>query len=513
MNVLKRFKYLMIAMFGLAFSLTLASCQKNEADPNGFYESKTNISEDGFDFDKAHLSSIIIDTSKAKTVFFLGEKFTAEGISITANFLNEDNKLGSLVTTDFTVDTKEVDMFNIGTYPVTVTFRYKSVVEKQKYDIDVISSELLASGKEYVGGIDLTYTSGAKTYKGEFSMELGTQLNLDVNNFSVNEHVFIGDKEQGNPRPVASSEYSTDGSKAVKIDATNVDTTKRGDYVIKVEYNPEPINVDGKKLEYTVKAFLIVHILDKITNVKFVSGTTSFAATAGTFDYLDWTFKVTRKNSGDSTITYNSKDFTVDGIVSFIAGSQAAKINYLDYDSVVTVPVTVTESVDYDIATGNIYKLVKNSSGDEVCQGEVWKSALSTTKLTNVLDENLDSSGMFKISKPSAYVERKLKDDGTANDKYGKVYFGQRPTIKGKGSYISVQMDNPGVLVVYAASTGSTPRDVCVFDAPDSGEEIGTEYIVSLTQLEFKIEKAGTYYIQSFEGGIYVHGVVVAVAK
>ena len=137
MNVLKRFKYLMIAMFGLAFSLTLASCQKNEADPNGFYESKTNISEDGFDFDKAHLSSIIIDTSKAKTVFFLGEEFTTDGVSITANFLNDENKLGSIQTTDFTVDTKEVDMFNVGTYSVTIIYRYKDTVVKQKYEISI----------------------------------------------------------------------------------------------------------------------------------------------------------------------------------------------------------------------------------------------------------------------------------------------------------------------------------------------------------------------------------------
>lgn len=510
MNVLKRFKYLMIAMFGLAFSLTLASCQKNEADPNGFYESKTNISEDGFDFDKAHLSSIIIDTSKAKTVFFLGEKFTAEGISITANFLNEDNKLGSLVTTDFTVDTKEVDMFNIGTYPVTVTFRYKSVVEKQKYDIDVISSELLASGKEYVGGIEVLYDD----VKGVYSSNLGDNLDLDASNFTVVEHLFVGDKETSS-NIIGTSDYSTDmnSNKSVKIDVSNVDVTKRGDYPVKVEYKPEAIMVDGQKLEYTVKAFIVIKILDPITKLEFVSGTTTFAATAGNFDYSDWKFNVTRKNSGVSSVNYNDKDFTVSGVVTFVSGTQEAKIEYLDLSLPIRVKLTITESVDYDIVTGNIYDLIENSSTGELeCTGDVWKSTISVS----ANNEDLDSTGLFKINKPSAYATDRLNSSNMSKDVYDSLYFGNRPTVKGVDSYISVEMENPGILVVYAAATGDTVRDVCVFDAPNSGEEVGTYYTdgtKKIMQFVFEVEKAGTYYIQSFEGGVYVHGVVIAVAK
>ena len=103
-----------------------------------------------------------------------------------------------------------------------------------------------------------------------------------------------------------------------------------------------------------------------------------------------------------------------------------------------------------------------------------------------------------------------------SKDVYDSLYFGNRPTVKGVDSYISVEMENPGILVVYAAATGDTVRDVCVFDAPNSGEEVGTYYTdgtKKIMQFVFEVEKAGTYYIQSFEGGVYVHGVVIAVAK
>ena len=163
MNMLRKFKYIALIGFALAFSLTLASCKKEEADPNGFYESTINKSADGYNFDEAHLSSITIDTSKDKTVFFLGEAFTTDGITITANFLNDDRKLGSLVTTDFTVDTKEVDMYNIGTYQVTIIYRYKDTVQKQKYSINVVSSVFESTPiLEYFAGLEATFADNSR---------------------------------------------------------------------------------------------------------------------------------------------------------------------------------------------------------------------------------------------------------------------------------------------------------------------------------------------------------------
>lgn len=522
MNVLRKFKLVFIAVLALLFSFSLASCNKVEQkeatgitdDDESFTTAKANISESGFNFDTANLSSIEIDVSKAKTTFFLGEDFSSEGVVVKANFLaNIDGErvTDSFTTTDFTVDYSDVDLYNIGTYPVEVTYRYKAIVYKKPYKVNVISSELAASGEEYVGGIDVKYNGD-----GEYTMDLGTDFNAGITNFTVVQHTFKGYEEQ-NSKPIAQNKYSTDGSKPVLINASSVNKDVRGDYVVKVEYTPDAVEYNGKTLNYKVSAFIIVHVIDPVTKLKFVSGTKSFSASANDFDYSDWKFSVTRKNSGVAEVDYNATDFVVKEVVPFVTGKQIAYVYYMDYTNPEEIELTITESTTYDIVKGNIYDVQKEEVDGETvskCVGEIWSSEMTSS----AVDFALDSSGIFKITKPtlgSKWNER-LNSSGMSNDVCGSLYFGNRPTIKGAGSYISVEMKNPGILVVYAAGTNTTDtRDVCVYDAPDSGEEIGLEYVTGSTikQFVFNIEKAGTYYIQSFEGGIYVHGLVVAIAK
>lgn len=518
MNVLKKFKVVFLSVLALMFTLTAVSCNNNKApertgitdDDESFTTAKANVSEDGFNFDTAILSSIDIDVSKARTTFFLGESFSSEGVVVKANFLasvDGERKSESFTTTDFSIDTSEVDMYNIGTYPVEVTYRYKAIVNKKTYNVNVISSELAASGEEYVGGIDVKYNGDL-----EYTIDLGQTFNPALDKFTVIEHDFVG-YEEVKSKSVTTNKYSTDGSTPVKIDASAVNSAVRGDYVVKVEYTPDEVVVDGKTLNYKVKAFIIVHVIDPITRVEFVSGTTTFAATAGNFDYSDWTFRVTRKNSGVANVNYNNKDFTVTNIVPFVTGTQEAIILYMDFNIAVRLNLVISESDTHNITTGNIYSVVYDEEKEaNVCTGKVWKEDIKTSDK----DVALDDSGIFKINKPSAYATDRLNSAGMSKDFYGSLYFGHRPTIKGNDSYVSVKMDNPGILVIYAASTGTSQRDVCVYDAPNSGNEIALEYVPdtkAITQIEVTIEKAGTYYIQSFEGGIYLHALVVAVAK
>lgn len=520
MNVLKKFKVVFLSVLAFMFTLTAVSCNNNKApertgitdDDESFTTAKANVSEDGFNFDTAILSSIDIDVSKAKTTFFLGESFSSEGVVVKANFLatvDGERKSESFTTTDFSIDTSEVDMYNIGTYPVEVTYRYKATVNKKTYNVNVISSELAASGEEYVGGIDVKYNGEL-----EYTIDLGQTFNSNVNKFTVIQHTFTGYEETGS-KTISTNKYSTDGSTPVKIDASAVNSAVRGDYVVKVEYTPDEVVVDGKTLTYKVKAFIIVHVIDTITNVSFVSGTRTFSATAGDFDYSDWTFEVTRKNSGKSTVKYNDVDFKLTGIVSFITGDQTAELHYMDYEFSLMVDIVVTASDTYNITKGNIYDMEYNTNNELVCVPDtVWSSNIEkTTK-----DTYLDDSHIFKINLPSGYAtDRFNSSKSISKDSYGALYFGHRVTIKGTDSYISVKMDNPGVLVIYAASTGGGQRDINVYDGVNlSGNEVGVKYTSEtkqqITQLVFKVEKAGTYYIQSFDSA-YIHGIVVAVAK
>ncbi len=536
MNILKKFKFLFLSVLAVLLSLTVASCDKKDTpveekdktedkaedkteedtrtgiadDDPSFSSAKAHISEKGFNFDTANLSSIDIDVKNAKTTFYLGDTFSSEGVVVTANFMTSVDgvsKSDSFTTTDFTVDSSEVDMYNIGTYPVEVTYRYKATINKKTYKVNVISSELAVSGEEYVGGIEVKYNGDS-----EYTMNLGTNFDASVNKFSVIQHLFTNEVETSS-KTIASNKYSTDGSTPVVIDASAVNPNVRGDYIVKVTYTPDEVYVGGKAVNYTVKAFIIIHVDDPITSFKFESGTTTYSATAGNFDYSDWKFKVTRKNSGQSIVNYNETDFSVSGIVPFITGEQTALVKYLDAQTAERITLTITESETYNIVSGNIYDVQYDDEKEaNVCVGDVWKSTI----LTTAVDEDLDASGLFKITKPAAYATDRLNSSQISKDVYGSLYFGNRPTIKGAGSYISVKMDNPGVLVVYAASTGTTQRDVCVYDAPDSGNEIGIGYAPdtkAITQFIFNVDKAGTYYIQSFEGGVYVHAIVVAVAK
>ncbi len=527
MNLLKKARIVLIAFFALLFSLTIASCDKSSDEPvnpgqgitdndESFTKANANVSEDGYDFDNANLSSIDINVSNAKTTFFLGDTFSSEGVTVTANFLTSvdgKNKLGSFTTTDFTVDSSEVDMYNIGTYPVEVTYRYKATVNKKSYNINVISSELANSGLEYVGGIEAKYYSSADNkYVNSVSLELGTSFESALSKFQIKEHIFTGLTETKS-KTIASTNYSTDGSTSVKIDTSKVDNTKRGDYIINIEYTPESVVVNSKTISYKVKAFIFVHVIDPITDVKFTDGTTSFAASAEDFDYSDWTFKITRKISGETIVKYNTTDFTVSGIVPFITGTQTAVINCADYLYTIYLDLTVTESTTYNITTSNIYEVTTDEEGTKTCTGTVWSDSITTSSV----DVALDDTGLFKITKPSAFVAASSRlNKGMSRDFYGSLYFGARATVKGNGSYISVQMDNPGTLVIYVAAPNDGKRDISVNSTLDVADDDVTQYTSeskqTITQLVFKVETAGTYYIQS-NASAYIHGIVVAVSK
>lgn len=532
MNVLRKFKLVFIAVLAFLFTLTVTSCKKEEEGPvldydteeheltgiadddSSFTTAKANVSESGFNFDTAQLSSINIDVSNAKTTFFLGEDFSSEGVVVQANFLatiNGERKSESYNTTDFTVDSSHVDMFNIGTYPVEVTYRYKATVNKKSYNVNVISSEIANSGEEYVGGIDVKYKDNA-----EYSLDLNQEFDANVLNFSVIQHFFKKNVETKNAKTIPSSKYSTDGSKPVKIDASAVNTKVRGDYFVKVTYTPDSVWVDDKELTYSVTAFIMIHVLDPITGLKFVSGTQEFFASASDFDYSDWSFELTRKISGKGIVKYNETDFRVQGVVSFIKGKQTATVSYMDYAVDIEVAINVKESETYNITTGNIYNMADDpdNPGTLICKDGIWKSGLGTSTENTALDD----SGVFKINKPSGYEDRYDTKKKLSKDKYGALYFGYRVKIAKTDSYVAVTMDNPGLLVIYAASPQDESRDVCVYSEPNlGGTEVGTIYTSAvkqqISQIVFEVKEAGTYYIQSFEGGIYLHGIVVAVAK
>ncbi|MBR6287850.1 MAG: bacterial Ig-like domain-containing protein [Acholeplasmatales bacterium] len=512
MNVRKKIKYLSITGLSLLGFLSLASCGKTinvtggtspsnsgiADNDDSFTTSSAHVSETGFNFDTAYLSSTNINTNAARTTFFLGEEFSSEGVVVEANYMQTidgQRVTETLVSTDFTVDSSDVDMYNLGEYPVEVTYRNKATVYTKTYTIKVISSELSASGLEYVGGIELKYNGMPYISVGK-----GSTFTLDYSKFSLTEHIFVGEEET----KTKAVTDSFDGTGAVKINASKVSTDKFGNYVVSVEYTATPVVVGDKTVSYTIKSFIFAKVEDVITDFTFATGTTTLNAAADTLDFSDWKFNVTRQSSGLQVVDYNSNDFKVTGITPFILGTQKATVEYTGTDIKVEVDVTIVASEKYNIYLGNIY-----------AGGEVWKDDVATS----AEDVALDSTGIFKITKPAGYTNAsgRLDGEGKSKDKYGDlISFGARPKINKAECYISVEMAKAGTIVIYAATSGSTEREIVVVDAKTDGKTVGsfkvpeTKAIVSYS---VKVDKPGTYYIQCLKDGAYLHGVVAAVEK
>ena len=103
--------FVIVAVF-VILTLALAACVPNEDKPTP---------------QKPTLSSITLDVTGAKTTYNVGDKFTADGVKVTAHM--SDETTSEVALTDCTVSTP--DMATEGTKKVTVTYQGKTA----EYDI------------------------------------------------------------------------------------------------------------------------------------------------------------------------------------------------------------------------------------------------------------------------------------------------------------------------------------------------------------------------------------------
>ena len=513
----------------LGFSvLALGSCARgigtlttNQATDN---QNATDSASDDFDYAAATMTSISIVESTAKTKFYLGDEFSSEGLTAKATFVSYAS--GSAVsksfeTQDLTVDSSNVDFYNVGTYPVKVTYRYMRTVRSTTYNVQVISSEFDAAGIEYVGGIEVTYFN-KKSY--DYALDKTGKTQMNLNQFRVKLHYYKSGSELEDKAAFASKTlYGTDASAKIFIDYSSVNFAVRGTYIAKVTYTADPVTISGKSVSYKVNSFVIINVNDDVTAFAFEDGTTSFVADVNDIDYSDWKFKVTRKISGVEIVNYSPEMFTISGISPFVEGEQTAVVVCSELANMAkSVKVTITKSEKYNITTGNIYEVTTDASGNLVYGGEVFKAKddMGGKYSDGVFDGTfeLDSSGMFSIINANNYEDRSKPDN------FGSLYFGPRMRIKGENSYISITVSGPAKIVVYAASTGdNSSRDIGIYDVEgnlirdaegNEAQAFTNENNLKQTieQFIFEVDAAGTYYVKSLLQA-YVHGFVVAVEK
>ncbi len=515
----------------LGFSvLALGSCARgigtlttNQAIDN---QNATDSASDDFDYAAATMTSISIVESTAKTKFYLGDEFSSEGLTAKATFVSYAG--GSAVsksfeTQDLTVDSSNVDFYNVGTYPVKVTYRYMRTVRSTTYNVQVISSEFDAAGVEYVGGIEVTYFN-KKSY--DYALDTSGKTQMTLNQFRVKLHYYKSGVELEDKAAFASKTlYGTDASAKIFIDYSTVNFAVRGTYIAKVTYTADPVTINGKSVSYKVNSFVIINVNDDVTTFSFYSGTTSFVADVNDIDYSDWKFKVTRKISGVEIVDYSPEMFTISGISPFVEGEQTAVVVCAELANMAkSVKVTITESEKYTITTGNIYDVTIDASGNPVYGGEVFKAKDDMGGRYGETPANfegtfeLDSSGMFSITNADNYEDRSKPDN------FGSLYFGTRIRIKGANSYISITVSGPAKIVVYAAATGdNSSRDIGIYDVEGNlirdaeGNELqeftNESYLKGkVEQFIFEVDEAGTYLVKSMLQ-TWVYGFVIAVEK
>lgn len=470
-----KFKKVGIFLFMALGVSALASCNKETEEPG---EDNPPVVVDPVE--ELTLSSITVDTANAKTKYYLGEAFTADGLKVTSNFIKYVDGSPEAVKkdcTDFYLNTEDIDMNKVGDYPVEVIYRVGTKKVSNTYTISVKSSLFDESNVKYASGLEIKYS-------GTLDLLIGDDFTFRTNALTARIHYFQNGVEVED-KAVAYTK--------IQIDSSAVDTSQVGTYLIKYSYS-EPVVIDGTTYENTISSFSIVSVTNPVKSIELVSGTTTLPASVSGIDTSDWKMRITKTKGEPETVDYSDDMFILSEVVSFITGSQTAIIKLAaDTDIRTTVDLTIVESTTHDIVLGTEF------SNYQVVDDKI----------------QLDASGLFFVSSAAKVDEARTDSSGNWKDKYNLlITFHARTTIKGTSQPFEVIMNQPGMIVLYIASTGSTERDITVY-GPD-GEELETFTTLASTQIiqvSITVDTAGTYRFVNPVNGCYIHGCVIATQK
>ena len=413
---------------------------------------------------------ITIDTSNAKTRFYLGEDFSSEGLVVTAYYKEDndsDDALEEKVIVDkYAINTEFVNMGKTGKYRVYVTYRDGIQTAENVYYIQVGNSFFPESGVKYLAGIE----SDVK----QIEFKQGEEFKLPA--VSITAKYMIGTEvvEQKNVP-----------AKALEIDSSSVDTSKKGTYLVKYSLKTK-VEIEGKEYEITESTFILVRVINDVKGISFISGTTTQAATVKGLDCSDWKFKLDLELGDNQEIMYNPNDFKISGVNTLVAGVYNATINYFEDGKEVStsVEVTITEPV-----------------GEKIVQCLEFGDAASITSRTRF------GEGFYFYGGPNTTVEiKKGSSDG--------IEFPSRFKLNGAGSitnrFFEVYMPNKGTLVMYY-ETGSVGSERIMAMMDSTGSIIHSFATATTIAKEvIEIEEAGTYYFASQASGMNIWGCIIS---
>ena len=416
------------------------------------------------------LAAITIDATNAKTRFYLGEEFSSEGLVVTAYYRedtdSEDAIEEQVIVDKYAINTEFVNMNKTGMYFVYVTYRDGIETAENVYYIHVGNSFFPESGVKYLAGIESDVKS--------IEFKQGDEFKLPV--VSITAKYMIGTEvvEQKNVP-----------AKALTIDSSSVDTTKKGSYMVKYSLKAT-VEVEGKEYEIVESTFILVRVINEVKGISFVSGNITQAATVKGLDCSDWKFSLDLEIGENEEISYNSNDFEIVDVNTLVAGEYVATVNYFEDGKTVstTVNVTITEPV-----------------GEKIVQCFDFGEAAALTSRTRF------GEGFYFYGGPNTTVEiKKGASDG--------IDFPTRFKLNGAGSltnrFFEVYMPNKGTLVIYY-ETGSVGSER-IMNMMDSTGVVVHSFATStsIAKEVIEVEEAGTYYFASQASGMNIWGCILS---
>ena len=489
-----KIKSIFLGTLGIIAAVSLASCKKEgkkttPTPPPATYD----VVENNEDYDESIsyvLTNARLDLSNTKTIFYVGDDFSSDGLIVNGVFFRyvngvRDDKTTTIEQHSYTIDSSGADMGSVGTYPIIVTFRNGDQNIELTYDIEVRTSLFETTpGLEYIAGLSVKFKGTQDVIK---TIKYGTSLDIDADSFDfVRIDRKINDDFSFTDTEVA---LDTDDVK-IHVDTSGYTDEKRGTYFVYITYqNENKITIDGKEYDNEVKSFVVINVEDLVTKIAWNDGNVD--QYVGELDTSDWLIDVTRESGEVETVKYNSKEFEVTGIGIYKIGEQAAVINYkgaTKNNALVTCKVSLLYDVDGD---QEIYFIKDLNYGNPTYQTE------DTSKEIQ-LDEDGYLIGM---------ISKRAKGDKSGDG----VTFSTKATIKTSG-YVNINCTSAGRMVLYVSSTSQAEpnRSFSVLDP--SGEEIKafeTKDYNTADGFVIDFTEAGTYKLVSTSADIYLFGVIL----
>lgn len=247
---------LTMSFIGLAF---LAACDEEPEEPvvelpNPLedvvdYSQYPEIDMEAIEQEETTLQGISFDTTNAKTHYYVGEKFTTEGLIVHANyskFVDGYFETTKVEINDYFYDLDKLDLNTAGQYKVEFTYRRTNRVITNELDIIVTPSYLADLNVEYLAGLEPTETVFEVAKNSTFDPKTNVTL---VKKFVKGNALNLEETKE---------EAMTTDEIANVVVETTLDTTKTGKYVVKYTYDTSVAREDGSIYEYKVASFVVV---------------------------------------------------------------------------------------------------------------------------------------------------------------------------------------------------------------------------------------------------------------